>query len=80
MENIADLQALIIDLTSDKARRVVESETDPRELIFSLILLGYSKGKDSAKLDNLFDALEDNLDNSYDVIIANLSDSITDIF
>lgn len=80
MKNIADLQALIIGLTSAAARPVVESETDPRELIFSLILLGYSKGKDSAKLKNLFYALDENLDNSYDVIISNLSDSITDIF
>ncbi len=80
MKNIADLHALIIGLTSDEAGPVVESETDPRELIFSLILLGYSKGKDSNKLNNLSKALDDNLGNSDDVIIAKLSKSITDIF
>lgn len=80
MKNIADLQALIIDLTSDKARTVVESETDPQALIFSLILLGYSQNKDSAKLDELFVALDANYDSSDDDIISNLSDLITDIF
>ncbi|KAA8439121.1 hypothetical protein FKV75_02290 [Weissella paramesenteroides] len=80
MKNIADLQALIIDLTSDKARTVVESETDTQALIFSLILLGYSQNKDSAKLDELFVALDANYDSSDDDIISNLSDLITDIF
>ena len=80
MENIADLQALIIDLVSDKVRPVVESETNPRALIFSLILLGYSQGKNSAKLNELFVALDDNYDKPDDDIISSLSELIHSIF
>ncbi len=76
MKNIADLQALIIELTGDKARPVVESETDPRELIFSLIRLGYSEGKDTSKLNELFLALDD----SDDDIISSPSGLIHSIF
>ncbi|WEY48224.1 hypothetical protein P3T51_00190 [Weissella confusa] len=80
MKNIADLQSLIIDLVSDEVRPVVESETNPRALIFSLIILGYSKGKDTTKLNELFVALDASYENSDDDIISNLSKLIDSIF
>lgn len=57
MNNIADLQAILIDTIGNKnshVRTIVESHTDPQDIVDTLLLLGYSQGKDSELLSELF--------------------------
>ncbi|MBJ7697033.1 hypothetical protein [Weissella confusa] len=84
MTNIADLQAFVIGVVSNDDNNIlnaiVESETDASNLIFNLIILGFSQNKNEDDLKKLFDLLENNLDESDETLISNVSELIENIF
>ncbi|MFL2020516.1 hypothetical protein [Weissella hellenica] len=86
MKDISELQALVIEVIHNPDNyqtisHVVEAETDPLNLIYSLILLGFSQGKDAEQLNKLFSELDDNtLNENGEDIVTRFSDSLITLF
>lgn len=84
MTNIADLQAFVTGVVSNddnnSLNAIIESETDASNLIFNLIVLGFSQNKDEDDLNKLFSLLDNNLGESDETLISNVSELIENIF
>lgn len=81
MNSIEDLQGFLIDSVGNensKVRTLVESYNNPHDIVAMLLLLGYSQGKDTKLLSELFTVSDEHYnDEKYIQTVSNL---INDIF